>query len=86
MSGNLKFIQFERSIVCLFHGIQFNCTNLINFKRNTAQKQGNDIIISQFMRFWYLSQSRPVKAQRSLHVHPVMTEPSLLAHTKYESR
>ena len=35
---------------------------------------------------WYLSPVRAAKVQASLHIHAVLPEPSLLAHTSSESR
>ena len=45
---------------------------------------GHDM--SQHMRLWYLSPRRPAKAQASLCICAVSSEPSLFAHMKYGSR
>ena len=37
-------------------------------------------VMSQFVRFWYLSHRRPAKAQASLRIRAVSPEPSLFAH------
>ena len=42
--------------------------------------------LSQFTRLWYLSHRRPAKAQASLRIRAVSSEPSLFAHMKYGSR
>ena len=42
--------------------------------------------MSHLMRLWYLSHWRPAKAQASLRIRAVSTEPSLFAHMKYGSR
>ena len=42
--------------------------------------------MNQLMRLWYLSQRRPAKAQASLCIRAVSTEPPLFAHIKYGSR
>ena len=38
------------------------------------------------MKLWYLSHRRPAKAQVSLRIRAVLSEPSLFAHMKYGSR
>ena len=45
-----------------------------------------EYILSQLMRFWYLSYRWPAKAQASLHIRAVSPEPSLFTHMKYGSR
>ena len=42
--------------------------------------------MSQLLRLWYLSHRRPAKAQASLRIRAVWSEPSLFAHMKYGSR
>ena len=42
--------------------------------------------MSLLMRLWYLSHRRPAKAQASLRIRAVSTEPSLFAHMKYGNR
>ena len=42
--------------------------------------------LSQLMRLWYLSHRRPAKAQASLRIRTVSSEPSLFAYMKYGSR
>ena len=42
--------------------------------------------MSQLMRLWYLSHTRPAKAQASLRIRKVSPEPLLFAHMKYGSR
>ena len=42
--------------------------------------------LSQLMRLWYLSHRRPAKAQASLHIRAVSSEPSLFANLKYGTR
>ena len=46
----------------------------------------NKSLMSQFMRFWYLSHRRPAKAHASLRIRAVSPEPSLFAYIKYGSR
>ena len=40
--------------------------------------------MSQLMGLWYLSHRRPAKAQESLRISAVSTEPLPFAHMKYE--
>ena len=42
--------------------------------------------MSQLMRLWYLSHMRPAKAQASLRIRVVSSDPSLIAHINYGSR
>ena len=42
--------------------------------------------LSQLMRLWYLSHSRPAKVQASLRIRAISPEPSLFAHMEYGSR
>ena len=46
----------------------------------------SEIIMTQCMRFWYLSHKRAANAQASLRICTDSPEPSLLAHTKYGCR
>ena len=43
-------------------------------------------LVSRLMRLWYLSHRWPAKAQVSLRVCAVSSEPSLFTHMKYRSR
>ena len=51
-----------------------------------AQMQSKVSDLSQLMRLWYLSHRRPAKAQASLRICIVSSEPSLFAHMKYGCR
>ena len=45
-----------------------------------------NIYMDRVKRIWYLSPMRAAKVQASLHIHAVLPEPPLLAHTSSESR
>ena len=56
---------------------------IINFWQATVDSRDH---LSQLMGLWYLSHSRPAKAQASLRIRAVSPESSLFAHIKYANK
>ena len=62
--------------------------NFISFSKPHHESERALVLLylSQHMRLWYLSHRRPAKAQTSLRIRAVSSEPSLFTHMKYGSR
>ena len=56
---------------------------IINFWQATVDSRDH---LSQLMGLWYLSHSRPAKAQASLRIRAVSPESSLFAHIQYANK
>ena len=74
----------KRLITCLTEPLRIN--NIFFSLLFPNQTPIKILKMSQLMLLWYLSHRRPAKAQTSLHIRAVSSEPSLFAHMKYGSK